>query len=46
MRSSGPSPVAAARSQVQGWSWSQDPDPYIAAGLPYPFAWATHPIVD
>jgi hypothetical protein len=33
-------------SQIQGWSWSQDPERYIAAGPPYPFAWAAHPIVD
>ncbi len=33
-------------SQIQGWAWSQDPEPYIVAGPPYPFAWAAHPIVD
>jgi uncharacterized protein (TIGR03083 family) len=33
-------------AQVASWSWSQDPGPYLAAGPPYPFAWAAHPIDD
>ena len=34
--------LAGRRSvdQVRGWKWSNDPDPYIEAGLPYPFTWA------
>ena len=27
--------------QVRGWAWSSDPDPFIAAGLPYPFTYAS-----
>ena len=26
--------------QVRGWDWSDDPEPYLIAGLPYPFSWA------
>ena len=32
--------------QVRSWSWSANPDPYIVAGLPYPFHWASTMIVD
>jgi uncharacterized protein (TIGR03083 family) len=27
--------------QVRAWDWSSDPDPYIRAGLPYPFQWTS-----
>jgi uncharacterized protein (TIGR03083 family) len=33
-------------AQVAEWSWSDDPGPYLAAGLPYPFRWAADPIED
>jgi uncharacterized protein (TIGR03083 family) len=29
------------KDQVRAWSWSSDPDPYLRAGLPYPFHWTT-----
>jgi uncharacterized protein (TIGR03083 family) len=34
--------LAGRRSaaQVRRWNWSVDPEPYVAAGLPYPFRWA------
>ena len=33
--------LAGRRSedQVRAWRWSSDSEPYIAAGLPYPFRW-------
>jgi uncharacterized protein (TIGR03083 family) len=33
-------------SQIRAWSWSEDPEPFIVAGLPYPFHWATATIED
>jgi hypothetical protein len=40
--------IAGRRSaeQVRSWTWSADPSPVIAAGLPYPFTFAAAPIVD
>jgi uncharacterized protein (TIGR03083 family) len=40
--------LAGRRSpdQVRAWSWSTDPEPFLAAGLPYPFRWAANPIED
>lgn len=40
--------VAGRRSaeQVRSWTWSVDPSPFIAAGLPYPFSFAVTPIID
>jgi len=40
--------LAGRRSadQVRRWSWSAGPDPFVAAGLPYPFHWATVDIID
>jgi uncharacterized protein (TIGR03083 family) len=35
-----------SREQVRAWSWSRDSQPFIAAGLPYPFEWATTRIED
>ena len=37
--------VAGRRTadQVRAWAWSGDPEPFLAAGLPYPFRWATWP---
>jgi hypothetical protein len=32
--------------QVRTWVWSDDPEPFIVAGLPYPFHWATNAISD
>ena len=32
--------------QVRDWGWSGDPEPFIKAGLPYPFSWASDPLVD
>lgn len=34
--------LAGRRSvdQIRAWNWSQDPEAYIAAGLPYPFSFA------
>lgn len=33
-------------SQVRSWGWTGDPEPYIEAGLPYPFVWAEEPLTD
>jgi len=40
--------LAGRRSagQVRSWAWSTDPEPYLAAGLPYPFRYATAPLSD
>jgi uncharacterized protein (TIGR03083 family) len=40
--------LAGRRSaaQVRAWDWSIDPEPFVAAGLPYPFRWAAEDIVD
>jgi uncharacterized protein (TIGR03083 family) len=40
--------LAGRRSadQVRGWAWSSDPEPYLRAGLPYPFQSAAADIVD
>ena len=32
--------------QMRAWRWSSDPEPYIAAGLPYPFGWSTSDLSD
>jgi uncharacterized protein (TIGR03083 family) len=32
--------------QVRSWGWDNDPSPYLAAGLPYPFSWATTDLTD
>lgn len=29
-----------SRDQVAAWSWSSEPDPYLDAGLAFPFTWA------
>lgn len=33
-------------AQMRSWDWSDDPSPYLAAGLPYPFTPAGVDIVD
>jgi uncharacterized protein (TIGR03083 family) len=40
--------LAGRRSedQVRAWSWSSDPEPYLGAGLPYPFQWTTATLWD
>jgi hypothetical protein len=40
--------LAGRRSerQVREWVWSADPEPYLTAGLPYPFSWALADISD
>jgi len=40
--------LAGRRSadQVREWEWSADPEPFIDAGLPYPFHWASAPLSD
>ena len=40
--------LAGRRSpdQLREWAWSADPGPYIQAGLPYPFHWASAPLED
>jgi uncharacterized protein (TIGR03083 family) len=40
--------LAGRRSteQMRRWAWSSDPEPYLAAGLPYPFRCATADIID
>jgi uncharacterized protein (TIGR03083 family) len=40
--------LAGRRSidQVRAWTWSADPDPYLATGLPYPFRWADADVSD
>ena len=35
-----------SRPQVEAWAWSTDPAPYLDAGLPFPFSWATADLVD
>jgi hypothetical protein len=35
-----------SREQVAAWSWSAPPEPFLDAGLPFPFAWAGTPLVD
>jgi uncharacterized protein (TIGR03083 family) len=35
-----------SRDQVVEWRWSRDASPIVEAGLPYPFRWASHRIVD
>jgi uncharacterized protein (TIGR03083 family) len=35
-----------SRSQMRNWQWSQDPAPYLEAGLPYPFHSAVSDIHD
>jgi hypothetical protein len=34
------------QDQVRLWDWDDDPSPYLAAGLPYPFSWATAELRD
>jgi uncharacterized protein (TIGR03083 family) len=34
------------REQVRAWRWSDDPEPVLEAGLPYPFRWASLPLED
>jgi uncharacterized protein (TIGR03083 family) len=34
------------QEQVRAWDWDHDPSPYLAAGLPYPFHWATTNLAD
>lgn len=42
--------LAGRRSadQVRKWNWSTDPEPFIDAGLPYPypFRWASAPLAE
>ena len=35
-----------SEAQVQQWSWTVDPSPYLAAGLPYPFRFPDRDISD
>jgi uncharacterized protein (TIGR03083 family) len=32
--------------QVRAWGWTGDPSPYLNAGLPYPYSFATSEILD
>jgi hypothetical protein len=32
--------------QVRAWVWSDDPSPFLAAGLPYPFTFAAVALAD
>jgi hypothetical protein len=34
------------RDQVRAWKWSSDSEPYIAAGLPFPFRWRLTALMD
>jgi uncharacterized protein (TIGR03083 family) len=34
------------KDQVRAWTWSSDPEPYLTAGLPYPFHWRTTTLSD
>jgi uncharacterized protein (TIGR03083 family) len=40
--------LAGRRSteQVASWTWSGDPEPYLDAGLPYPFQWSPIDVID
>jgi uncharacterized protein (TIGR03083 family) len=40
--------LAGRRSvaQVRAWAWSEDPSPFLAAGLPYPFTFAAVALAD
>jgi uncharacterized protein (TIGR03083 family) len=40
--------LAGRRSaeQVRAWTWSGDPEPYVHAGLAYPFQWSTTDLTD
>ena len=41
--------LAGRRSLDQvrsAWKWSPDPERFLSAGLPYPFSFASEPIVD
>lgn len=33
-------------AQVRQWDWSSDPAPYLEAGVPYPFRWASADLAD
>jgi hypothetical protein len=35
-----------SRQQIAGWTWSGDPEPYLRAGLPYPFQWSPIDLTD
>lgn len=35
-----------SRAQVEAFDWSADPEPYLDAGLSYPFRWADRALVD
>jgi hypothetical protein len=34
------------KDQVRAWRWSSNPEPFIAAGLPFPFRWRTTALLD
>jgi uncharacterized protein (TIGR03083 family) len=40
--------LAGRRSttQVRAWTWSGDPEPYLQAGLAYPFSWSSIDLID
>jgi uncharacterized protein (TIGR03083 family) len=33
-------------AEVRAWHWSDDPGPFVQAGLPYPFRWSSRPMTD
>ncbi len=33
-------------TQFRAWAWTTDPEPFVRAGLPFPFTWAAGPIED
>jgi len=35
-----------SEAQVRAWDWSDDPDPYLSSGLPYPFRWSPEDLED
>lgn len=35
-----------SEAQIRSWTWSADPSPHLAAGLPYPFSFAAEAVVE
>ena len=35
-----------SKRQVRAWHWTGTPDPFVNAGVPYPFSWADDDVLD